>query len=89
MWHDQSTNRINLEEDIKCTSFYDTQEKMIKHVTDFKDMELEKLEGMDERISGIFGLSKDMDLGRIEKIKEGFNYRKNRLERIIEEYNKK
>lgn len=73
LWFDLSTARIDITADIKCNSFYQTQDLMLKHIPSVPEEIRE--EGLTEKLIDIFSKSPDMDSARIEKISSGLQER--------------
>lgn len=80
LWFDLSTARIDITADIKCNSFYQTQDLMLKHIPRIPEEMRE--EGLTEKLIEIFSKSPDMDMARIQKICLGLKERICKLKRF-------
>lgn len=83
LWFDLSTPRIDIKQDIKCNSFYQTQDTMIKHMESIPpNIRTEEIPFL---LYDIFKQSADMSEERIRKIESGLTYRGRKYKNIVNE----
>jgi hypothetical protein len=74
LWFNIPTADIKGNGEVKTTSFYDTDEQMLKHIEKLPDLDYIKIKGLSEKLSQLL-TDANMDSERVTRICEGFEYR--------------